>query len=377
MTIGNVDASPAAGLGEGHESVRNTAPALELSAVVKRYGAVTAVSGVDLVVDKGECVTLLGPSGSGKTTLLRIVAGFSSATSGGLRINGRDISTLSPAKRGIGMVFQDYALFPHLNVADNVAYGLKVRGWPRERRADRVAEMLEVVGLARMEDRLPRQLSGGQQQRVALARALAFHPDLLLMDEPLGALDRELRVRMTGELRRIQRELETTLVYVTHDRDEALTLSDRIAIMRDGRIEGLGAPQALYEHPHTQFIARFFGWHNVVDVDVVRTDAESVTISWHGARFDVPIRSSLDPGRQTLVVPTRALRAAGDGDGPEVSGVVLEALYMGDEVRVRMRLADGEIIVAHLPAAQTPAPVGDTLRLDIEPARLTVVPRET
>jgi putative spermidine/putrescine transport system ATP-binding protein len=375
MMVRNVDEAPVpVGIAEAS---RTSTPALELAAMVKRYGAVTAVAGVDLAVGKGECVTLLGPSGSGKTTLLRIVAGFASATSGTLRINGRDVSSMPPAKRGIGMVFQDYALFPHLNVADNVAYGLKVRGWSRARRTKRVAEMLEVVGLARMEERLPRQLSGGQQQRVALARALAFDPNLLLMDEPLGALDRELRVRMTGELRRIQRELQTTLVYVTHDRDEALTLSDRIAIMRDGQIDGLGAPQTLYDHPHTHFIARFFGWHNLVDVDVTRCERGSATVSWNGARFEAPTRASLEPGPGTLVVPTRSLKPANGGpDGdPEVSGVVLEALYMGDEVRTRVRLEDGEVVVAHLPAAASPASLGEVVRLSVDPSRLTVLPR--
>jgi putative spermidine/putrescine transport system ATP-binding protein len=350
-------------------------PALALSALVKRYGGVVAVAGIDLAVERGECLTLLGPSGSGKSTLLRIVSGFASPTSGTVYINGRDVSDVPPSKRGIGMVFQDYALFPHMSVEDNVAYGLKVRGWSRERRDERVAQMLDLVGLSGMQKRLSRQLSGGQQQRVALARALAFDPELLLMDEPLGALDRELRVRMTGELRRIQQELNTTLVYVTHDRDEALTLSDRIAILRDGLIEGQGTPQELYDHPESRFVATFFGWHNIVDVDVVHSTDSQAAINWQGQLTAVPTRTPAQPGRHGLVVPTRALKLARDGhDGPELTGEVIETLYMGDEVRARIRLAGGETLVAHLSIHEIRPVPGESLRLTIDPNRLSIVP---
>ncbi|MCC7022423.1 MAG: ABC transporter ATP-binding protein, partial [Thermomicrobiales bacterium] len=205
-------------------------PALRLRGLRKRFGGVEAVAGVDLALRRGEFLTLLGPSGSGKTTILKMIAGFERPSSGTIELTGRDVSTLSPAERGIGVVFQQYALFPHMSVAENIAYPLKLRRWTPADRQRRVAEMLELVKLGGYGDRYPRQLSGGQQQRVAVARALAFQPALLLMDEPLGALDRALRVGMQEEIRRIHRESGATVLYVTHDQEEALTMSDRVAI---------------------------------------------------------------------------------------------------------------------------------------------------
>lgn len=235
---------------------------LTLRGLVKRYGAVQAVAGVDLEIRRGEFLTLLGPSGSGKTTLLMMIAGFQDATEGDILLDGQPITGTPAEKRNFGMVFQGYALFPHMTVADNIGYSLSVRGRPKAAIASRVAEMLELVQLTGKERRLPSELSGGQQQRVALARALAFSPPVLLLDEPLGALDRKLRVEVQEQLKDLHRRVGTTFIYVTHDQDEALSMSDRVVIMRDGQIEQVGSPEELYTRPRTEFAASFLGKSN-------------------------------------------------------------------------------------------------------------------
>lgn len=236
---------------------------VEFERVCKSYdGQTMVVHNVDLRVRKGEFLTLLGPSGSGKTTCLMMLAGFEVPTSGAIRIDGRSVHALPPRKRGIGMVFQNYALFPHMTVSGNLAFPLEVRGFNREECRERVARALRLVRLSGMEDRRPGQLSGGQQQRVAIARALVFEPDLVLMDEPLGALDRRLREEMQYEIRRIHKSLGVTMVYVTHDQQEAMVLSDRIAVLRGGDIEQIAEPEALYEEPKRSFVARFIGENN-------------------------------------------------------------------------------------------------------------------
>lgn len=240
---------------------------LTLRRLVKRYGALQAVAGVDLEIRRGEFLTLLGPSGSGKTTLLMMIAGFQDATEGDILLDGQPITGTPAEKRNFGMVFQGYALFPHMTVADNIGYSLSVRGRPKAEIADRVAEMLELVQLTGKERRLPSELSGGQQQRVALARALAFSPPVLLLDEPLGALDRKLRVEVQEQLKDLHRRVGTTFVYVTHDQDEALSMSDRVVIMRDGQIEQVGSPEELYTRPHTEFAASFLGKSNFLQRD--------------------------------------------------------------------------------------------------------------
>jgi ABC-type Fe3+/spermidine/putrescine transport system ATPase subunit len=308
-------------------------------------------------------MTLLGPSGSGKTTILRLVAGFLEPTSGAIMLKGRDVSHFAPAQRDIGMVFQSYALFPHLSVAQNIAYGLKMRSWPRSRRHDRVEEMLALVGLEGMGDRLPRQLSGGQQQRVAVARALAFNPDLLLMDEPLGALDRELRVRMAKEIRRIHREFGVTVLYVTHDREEALSLSDRIAILHDGSLEAVDTPQNLFSFPSSRFVASFFGAHGLVPATLApntecrREDA--VTVEALDQSVDVVAGCALRSGDSACIaVPRHDVRPGlPDESGALVlEGVVEDVSYLGNVVDVTLRLAgsepDGISLGATLPSAQ-------------------------
>jgi putative spermidine/putrescine transport system ATP-binding protein len=242
-------------------------PDIRIRNLVKRYGDVAAVDGVDLDIARGEFFTMLGPSGSGKTTTLRMIAGFEIPDAGSIELGGNDVSRLPPFDRDINTVFQDYALFPHMTVGDNVAYGLMVKKVPKADRRTRTAEALEMVRLSGYADRKPGQLSGGQKQRVALARAIVNRPRVLLLDEPLGALDLKLRQEMQIELKRIQQEVGITFVYVTHDQEEALTMSDRIAVFNHGRIEQLGPPAEVYEHPVSAFIAGFVGVSNVIERD--------------------------------------------------------------------------------------------------------------
>jgi putative spermidine/putrescine transport system ATP-binding protein len=268
-----------------------TASAVRLEGIRKRYGDVTAVDGVDLEVAAGEFFTLLGPSGSGKTTTLRIVAGFEQPDDGLVRLGGADITRQPPYARDVNTVFQDYALFPHMTVAENVAYGLKVKRVDRRERNRRVDEVLERVRLAGYGKRKPVQLSGGQRQRVALARSIVNRPQVLLLDEPLGALDLKLRQEMEVFLKTLQRELRMTFLYVTHDQEEALTMSDHVAVFNDGRIEQVGTPQDVYERPQTEFVAGFVGTSNVV----VR----------NGRRLSIrPERIRLDGGEPATVVET-------------------------------------------------------------------------
>lgn len=318
---------------------------LELHSLTKDFGAAKAVRSIDLSVAHGEFLTVLGPSGSGKTTVLRMIAGFTEITSGLILLSGRDVSRMTPAERNIGMVFQNYALFPHMSAGDNVAYGLKMRGWPKQARVERVAEMLELVGLSGMGGRLPRELSGGQQQRVALARALAFRPELLLMDEPLGALDRELRIRMAGELRRIHAEAKTTVVYVTHDREEALTLSDRIAVMLDGRIEAIDTPERLYRQPSSSFVATFFGGHNLVSGKLMGTAGDGrvrVSIPVFNTEAEIAAGGEVH-GDLAIAVPAQAFRFANDVRPNEMRVTLRahESVYMGDVTRI-IGIAEGQ-----------------------------------
>lgn len=327
---------------------------LELKDLTKAYGSVVALDDVSLGVEPGEFLTILGPSGSGKSTILRLISGFTEPSKGQVLINGKDVSFMPPKERGVGMVFQNYALFPHLTSLENVAYGLKVRGMKKQERNAKASEMLKTVGLAGMEDRLPREMSGGQQQRVALARALAFSPSLLLMDEPLGALDRELRIRMAGEIRRIHGDLGTTVVYVTHDREEALTLSDRIAIMRLGKIEALDTPENLFTSPESSFVAAFFAGHNIFKARALTeaTGPGKVSVDFAGSQVTIRATTAL---RDTvaLVVPAQAIHLQQpQSDSIKIDASVRESVYMGEFTKIVFALsgdASGELYQADVP----------------------------
>jgi putative spermidine/putrescine transport system ATP-binding protein len=349
---------------------------LDLRAVRKTFGATVALDHADLQVRRGEFLTLLGPSGSGKTTLLRLIVGFEVPTSGEILLRGQDISRLSPAQRELGMVFQQYALFPHMTVADNLAYGLKQRRWPADRRAARVAELLELLRLSGFEQRYPRQLSGGQQQRVALGRALAYDPEIILMDEPLGALDRTLRLEMEEELRRIHRDFQATVVYVTHDQQEALALSDRIAIMRNGRIEALGDPESLYFAPSSSFVATFFSNANLLPVDQAQVNGDgraAVTVA--GTRLECA--STAAAGEDAvLVIRRRSLQRGPVDAGLVLAGTVAETLLFGDEREVSLDVPGLGRLVAVLDARDSSdVVVGGALTLNAPASEAVLVPR--
>jgi putative spermidine/putrescine transport system ATP-binding protein len=269
---------------------------LVLEALTKRFGPHVAVDGLSLGVDKGEFVALLGPSGCGKTTTLQMIAGFVEPTSGAVRLEGRDLLAMKPSRRGLGIVFQSYALFPHMTVAENVAFGLEMQGVAAAERTRRVGETLELVGLTAFSGRFPRQLSGGQQQRVALARALVIRPQILLLDEPLSNLDAKLREEMQIELRQIQRTVGTTTILVTHDQAEAMALSDRIVVMNHGRAEQIGPPHEAYERPATPFVASFLGKTNLLDGATVRPEK----ISFAAAGLAGTVRTRIFQGNHWL-----------------------------------------------------------------------------
>jgi putative spermidine/putrescine transport system ATP-binding protein len=351
-------------------SARAGTVALHVRSIRKSFGTQEVLKGIDLDVQKGEFLTLLGPSGSGKTTLLRIIAGFESPDGGEMQLQGRDISRLSPAERGLGMVFQQYALFPHMTVAENVAYGLKMRRWESKPLQARVEHMLEIVGLPHLAARKPRQLSGGQQQRVALARALAYEPELLLMDEPLGALDKNLRLQMEEELRRVHRELGTTVIYVTHDQEEALALSDRIAVMQDGRLAGLDTPTALYQRPPSAFVAKFFANANLVPATATPAGSGAVvTVGESRVTVDTELR-----GDVVLAVRPRSLHTGAAADGITLEGTVVESLLLGDDRQVRADVPGIGPVVARIDAAQPGdfAP-GSAITLSVASRDITVL----
>jgi putative spermidine/putrescine transport system ATP-binding protein len=277
-------------------------PALKLEAIRKNYGHVVVVDGIDLVVDRGEFFTLVGPSGSGKTTLLRLIAGFERPDSGRIELAGRDVTAIPPYQRETNTVFQDYALFPHMSVADNIGYGLRIKGVARQTRDERVQRALDMVRLSGLGGRRPNQLSGGQRQRVALARAVVNEPEVLLLDEPLGALDLKLRQEMQIELKQIQKEVGITFVYVTHDQEEALTMSDRVAVMSSGRIQQIGTPVEVYEQPATEFVADFIGISNILLRDGVRfvVRPEKIRMLAEGEPADTGM--TVEPGRVEQVV---------------------------------------------------------------------------
>jgi spermidine/putrescine ABC transporter ATP-binding subunit len=320
---------------------------LALRGIVKRYGAVTAVDELSLEIAAGEFVSFLGPSGSGKTTLLMMLAGFIAPNAGEIELGSEDITRQPPYRRNIGMVYQNYALFPHMTVARNVAFPLRMRGMRRPAIAERVARALALVRLEGFDERLPNQLSGGQQQRVALARALVFEPPLLLLDEPLGALDKKLREELQIEIRQIQRAIGSTMIYVTHDQEEALGMSDRIVVMNHGRIEQVGPPDELYERPRTRFVADFLGAANFLPVEIVEAKASTRVRTPGGVAFEVPEVAGASIGaRLTVALRPERIRLATSDGAPGHKATVLDGLYHGETQRFRVALAGGDVLTA-------------------------------
>jgi len=359
---------------------------LELRGVTKRFGPVLAVDQVDLFVQRNEVLTLLGPSGSGKTTVLKMIAGFERPTQGTILLEGINAAPLSPAERRIGFVFQHHALFPHMTVRENIRYPLHRQHWPGSDQEGRVRDMLALIQLPGFAERYPRQLSGGQQQRVALARALAFRPRFLLMDEPLGALDRALRFELAAEVRRIHRETGATIIYVTHDQEEALTLSDRIAVMRRGRIVQIGSPEQLYERPAESFIAEFLGECNLLEVEsctLLGDDRAEVTLL--GRCFVVSActcpRASTGCGRgleneAVLVVRPRQLEIDPQGSAFRLRARVVELLYLGEVVRVQFRTENGIELLARVDARRaSDIRIGDEVPVGFRAENAVLVPR--
>ncbi|HUM14149.1 MAG TPA: ABC transporter ATP-binding protein [Candidatus Nitrosotalea sp.] len=347
---------------------------VDIQGVVKRFGSVTAVSAVDLTVADGELFTLLGPSGCGKTTLLRLLAGFYQPDAGTIRFGDRVVNGLPPYERRIGMVFQNYALWPHMTVADNIGYGLRLRRLSAEQVAERLREGLRKVNLVGFEARYPGQLSGGQQQRVALARALVLNPDILLLDEPLSNLDAKIRIQVRAEIRRLQQQLRITTIYVTHDQEEALSLSDRVAVMRDGHVLQVGPPRELYERPRTRFVADFVGTNNLVSGEVQGAGA--------GGGGELLVRTALGSlraiaagavtGRCVLAVRPEnvAVGAAGADGGNQVAGRVSLVSYLGNTLRYDVETKPGLVLKADIrdPWHHEPLPVGRPVTLSFPPS---------
>jgi spermidine/putrescine transport system ATP-binding protein len=329
-------------------------PAISIRGVTKRFGDVTAVDDLTIDIREGEFLTLLGPSGCGKTTTMRMVAGFEEPDAGDILLRGEDVVGVPPNKRHVNMCFQNYALFPHMDVQQNIEYGLKLKKVGKEDRARKVEEMLSIVRLEGYEHRRPGQLSGGQQQRVALARALVNEPAALLLDEPLGALDVKLRKQMQLELKRIQHVLKTTFVYVTHDQEEALSMSDRIAVMNEGVVEHLGTPREVYERPATPFVADFVGVLNAAELAVSSVDGDRAVLTINDAdRLVVPATGhDLAAGSLVLVAvrPERIAITRGDAEangGSRLSGTVAQVVYLGTLTQFHVDTSAGKTFVVH------------------------------
>jgi ABC-type Fe3+/spermidine/putrescine transport system ATPase subunit len=351
--------------------------ALRLDAVAKSFGPVTALEPTDLAVAEGEFLTLLGPSGSGKTTILNICAGYLAPSAGRLHVGGRDITALPPRRRNMGMVFQNYALFPHMNVFENVAYGLRVRRIAKAELDRRVGEALRLVRLDGFAERMIGQLSGGQQQRVALARAFVIEPDILLMDEPLSALDRQLRKEVQLEVRRLHLARPRTTLYVTHDQEEALVMSDRIAVMRAGKIVQIGAGAELYERPADAFVARFLGESNLIAGTVLWRDDERGALTVPGLALPLEGRLPRGPSGAALTVGGAALALIRpESVRPEADGIaanLLERVYLGELVALRLALPGGQEIWCRRLVGDLQE---DLARLHIawDPNRVTLLP---
>ena len=361
---------------------------IELQGISKHYGALKAVDQLDLQVAQGELVTILGPSGSGKTTLLTLIAGLLPPSSGRIILGGRDVTWLSAAQRNIGLVFQSYALFPHMSVFDNIAFPLKVRKQSRATIRQRVKDALQLVRLADFGDRRPSQLSGGQQQRVALARAFVFEPDILLLDEPLGALDRKLREEVQVELRQLQRSLGITTLLVTHDQEEALSLSDRIVVLNDGFVQQIGPPEDVYRAPSNGFVADFLGTANFFTGTlqqategwrmqlpqgefVLSAEVQTQLQSHPELRPGASVRAMVRPERITLLP---AGQATADDQSAGLSATVKDVIFVGQSLRYHLQLSGGEPVVAISTELRNRHSIGSAVTLTWQPDDIWLVP---
>jgi putative spermidine/putrescine transport system ATP-binding protein/spermidine/putrescine transport system ATP-binding protein len=349
---------------------------VELHNISKHYGSVVGVDHVDLAVEDGEFLTLLGPSGCGKSTLLRMIGGFEKPTSGRVRLSGQDVTHVPPQKRDVNMMFQDYALFPHMTVGQNIAYGLRMKGYGKAEARRQAIQALELVGLPDKLDKQPHQLSGGQRQRIALARAIVRHPKVLLLDEPLSALDAKLREQMQVELKHLHDKIGITFIMVTHDQTEALVMSDRVVVMEDGRIAQDGTPQELYEHPRSPYVANFIGTTNFVPATLVSSAGDEAIVDVAGHRL-VARGLSAPVGNGAVQIGIRPEKArilnGADADFANVlEGTVTEHIYHGTSLRTVVTLANGNLVYvdAMLPfgvARANAACVGTKVRVGVEP----------
>lgn len=348
---------------------------LTLTHIRKSFGQTQVVHDFDMSIEKGEFVSFLGPSGCGKTTVLRMIAGFETPSSGTIVMNGRNQNELKPNQRNIGMVFQAYALFPNMTVRDNVAFGLKVAGAPKADIDSRVKEMLALIHLEHLADRYPYQMSGGQQQRVALARALAPKPQVLLLDEPLSALDAKIRVSLREEIRMIQQQLGITTVFVTHDQEEALSISDRIVIMNAGRADQIGTPFEIYNRPATRFVASFVGTLNLIDAKVIDPAANRIAIGDQSITLREPLGAVKAGDTVSLALRPEAGSIASDAKGDTaLTGTVIATNFLGSVIRTRMKIADSVISfdMFNNPGLKPPA-IGDTVTLRFTAGDLLIV----
>jgi putative spermidine/putrescine transport system ATP-binding protein len=349
---------------------------LELTDIQKRFGDVAAVEDFNLAAERGEFVSFLGPSGCGKTTTLRMIAGFEQPSDGTIVVDGTDITHRPPNRRNVGMVFQSYALFPNMTVADNIGFGLKVRKTPKDQIRKKVGELLGIINLPDKGDRYPYQLSGGQQQRVALARALAIEPQVLLLDEPLSALDAKIRIVLRKEIRSIQRQLGITTVYVTHDQEEALSLSDRVVVMSEGRIEQIGTPAEIYNFPATPFVASFVGTLNLIAARVVEAGTGRLSAEGQEVRAARPITEARDGGIVTLALRPESIELGEGGGANRLRGTVEDVSFLGSIVRTRVRLGDSDTTVSldtFNDPNLTPPGIGEVVTLSFPPEASLVI----
>jgi len=348
-----------------------------LSGVVKRFGDFTALHELDLEIREGEFLTLLGPSGCGKTTTLRLIAGFIQPTRGTILLGDEDVTRVAPQHREIGMVFQDYALFPHMTIGENIGFGLKERRYPKAEIDARVAELLELVRLPHVANRYPAEVSGGQQQRIAVARAVAYPPRVLLMDEPLGALDLKLREALQIELRRIQQELGITTVYVTHDQTEAMNMSDRIVVMNMGRIEQMGSAEEIYDHPRTRFVADFVGQINLLEATVLGADGELLAARTAGRNVRLAGADAAEGDRVVIAVRPEHLRLLQSGENADglnvIDGTVAQRTFAGNITRIYVDIGFDKPVVVETRPHEAPREAGIVVRIGWHPANATVL----